>query len=244
MPLGDTAEKTALAYEKVITGVMEDLVDEIYFAVPNLTKDEIIQLVDTMDLEYLVLDELGLRGEIDAVINQYTSVLGEVDFFAGISEESIQGLINLEKQTIIAKANSISNIARSEIAKGVLLGKNRNDMIKDLIETTGIKPYQAGVELNNQMNNFSSQVTRLQAENAPANQTYIYVGPADSKTRPICLQMLQEGEVTLDYIESTYGNAFVERGGYNCRHFWRPYSQELSSIKKKQQKQLKTIDEK
>ena len=241
MPLGDTAQTTASAYEKVIAGVLNEMVDEVWVAVPQLTKSEVVTMLDQFDIDNFVLKELGLQAEIDAVMTQYSGVLLETPFFSSIDESVIQSLINLERQTIIAKASTISQVARSEIAKGVLLGKARDQMKKDLIEVSGLRPYQAGVELNNQMNNFSSQVMRIQAENADPEQTYIYVGPADNRTRGLCLNMLSEGEMTLRRIDDVYGDAFVERGGYNCRHFWRPYSEELSRIKKKQEKSLEEL---
>ena len=49
---------------------------------------------------------------------------------------------------------------------------------------------------------------------------YVYEGPADDRTRDECLQMMAAGKLTKQEIQDRFGNAFIDGGGYNCRHSW------------------------
>ena len=58
------------------------------------------------------------------------------------------------------------------------------------------------------------------AELDPANATYVYLGIIDDKTRDICLEMMSAGALTRSEIDSRYAGAFIDGGGFNCRHRW------------------------
>lgn len=63
---------------------------------------------------------------------------------------------------------------------------------------------------------------------------YRYVGGTVTNTRPWCQdldgQTLDEDTINSMWTESWQGksgsNAFVDRGGYNCRHFWEPVAED------------------
>ena len=60
-------------------------------------------------------------------------------------------------------------------------------------------------------------------DKAPKDAKYIYIGPADEKTRDFCLSAIQLGPVTLEQINSAgseYVNSLTKGGGPNCRHGW------------------------
>ena len=62
-------------------------------------------------------------------------------------------------------------------------------------------------------------------------EKFTYSGSIIESSRPFCMEMLGE-ELTIDEIQSIWssrswagkepGDAFVVRGGYNCRHYWMP----------------------
>ena len=59
---------------------------------------------------------------------------------------------------------------------------------------------------------------------------YVYVGPADAKTRDECLQTLSDPRQgtgwTRDEIAGS-GTPFVSTGGYNCRHEWQAFLEDV-----------------
>ena len=82
---------------------------------------------------------------------------------------------------------------------------------------------------NTTLNNYSRQVTNQMMKVAPKNTKYVYIGPIDDKTRPICLKMWSAGTLTLKEIDEKFPARFVEGGGFNCRHQWTPLELEAKS---------------
>ena len=69
-------------------------------------------------------------------------------------------------------------------------------------------------------------------EEAPKNEKYVYIGPADEKTRSFCLSAIQAGAITLQEIRSMGGEweaSLTEGGGINCRHSWEIASNDVRS---------------
>ena len=80
------------------------------------------------------------------------------------------------------------------------------------------------------LNNYSRAVTRMMMDEAPDNTKYIYVGPADEKTRSFCLSAIQAGAITMAEIKSMGGEwaiSLTDGGGINCRHGWEPESRDV-----------------
>jgi hypothetical protein len=67
-------------------------------------------------------------------------------------------------------------------------------------------------------------------EEAPNNAKYIYIGPADEKTRDFCLTAIQAGAITMAQIESMgWRSSLTDGGGINCRHGWELASSDVRS---------------
>ena len=65
-------------------------------------------------------------------------------------------------------------------------------------------------------------------DEAPDNTKYIYIGPADEKTRSFCLSAIQAGALTMSEISSMgWSFSLTEGGGINCRHGWEPMSRDV-----------------
>ena len=75
---------------------------------------------------------------------------------------------------------------------------------------------------NTSLDTYSRAVERVMAEQDPAGTLYVYEGPEDDRTRDECLAMLAAGELTLAEIDAQFPGAFVDGGGFNCRHSWVP----------------------
>ena len=74
---------------------------------------------------------------------------------------------------------------------------------------------------------------------------YVYVGPADAKTRDECLNTLNDSRQgtgwTRDEIASS-GTPFIMTGGYNCRHEWQAFLEDIPA-KQLSDKQVADLQE-
>ena len=99
MPILDTIENAsyqfALAQEKVI----ERLVTDIMKLNKQLTREDLLTIVSSMDIAKYMLDELGFQNEIDKLLNSYENVLLDTAFFSEISEGSLEAMTILEQST-------------------------------------------------------------------------------------------------------------------------------------------------
>lgn len=62
---------------------------------------------------------------------------------------------------------------------------------------------------------------------------YLYSGPIDRRCRPFCLGVVGRvwSKGAIDRMDNgQLPNTFVTRGGYNCRHLWRPVDGELAKL--------------
>lgn len=62
---------------------------------------------------------------------------------------------------------------------------------------------------------------------------YLYSGPIDRRCRPFCLRNVGRvwSKGAIDKMDNgQLPNTFVTRGGYNCRHLWRPVDGELAQL--------------
>ena len=50
------------------------------------------------------------------------------------------------------------------------------------------------------MNNYSRSVSAFMIDSAPEDTEYVYIGPADERTREFCLQLMAAGDLTSDDI--------------------------------------------
>ena len=60
------------------------------------------------------------------------------------------------------------------------------------------------------------------ADQDPPDALYVYEGPSDDRTRDECLAMIAAGALTRAEVEAQFPGAFVDGGGFNCRHSWVP----------------------
>ena len=87
-------------------------------------------------------------------------------------------------------------------------------------------------KINDAMNNASRQVTTQMMKEAPADLTYVYIGPVDEKTRDFCIDAASQGALTEAQILALggeYAESLVSGGGINCRHNWELASDDIKS---------------
>ena len=183
-----------------------------------------------------ILNELDINmvmtSKTQAILSSYTAgnigTLLSKEMFAEITEETLQTLLTQSEQYLTGEITAMANVIKQEVISGIM----NNNTLEEILESVNKKGYGAGVGMkrviNDGMNNYSRAVTRMMMDEAPDNTKYIYIGPADEKTRDFCLSAIQAGEVTMAKIESIgWGSSLTEGGGINCRHGWEPVSEDV-----------------
>ena len=223
-----TIAKEAVDFAKRVEAIKRATVDYVYDLGAGLSRQELAVLIDSIDFTALVND-LGYVSNVDKLVGSYVNILRGLDPLAPVSEEVLQALANTDRAFYLSKGGDLANTMKQEIARGALLGRSRSEMIAAVALIDGYKDYQIEALVDTARRVYSRSVTAAMAEELPDNTKWIYVGATDDRTRDICLQMLAEGEMTEAEINAKYPGAFIDGGGYNCRHSWRA----VTSVSKK-----------
>lgn len=179
--------------------------------------DEILKVLSDLDMEDFVFNRLGLKGDMDAFAVAWEQTLSNMKFTGAITEETLIALTEMGQTTLAQNIGSMFHQSKTQLAKGVLSGASERAIADGLKDT--IRADHAQTVANTLLNTYERQVSSVMAENDPPNSKYIYVGAVDDRTRDICLDMIQAGEMTREEISNRFGDsAFVDGGGYNCRH--------------------------
>jgi hypothetical protein len=157
---------------------------------------------------------------------------GSVRPTAQVSNEIVRQLVEYDIDRVGSTISTYINDARSNLARQVLLGERPT--AKDFIDTENPRlEANLNTELQTSLQGFNRSVVVGEAKELGFD-LYLYIGPDDNLTRPFCNDVLSKDPpiYTLDEIDSldneqglaviTYG------GGYNCRHQWRPVSEETA----------------
>ena len=196
--------------------------------VEGKTINESLQIINQLNMDVV------MKSKSAGIVSAYTAanrniLLGK-ELFAPITETSLQVLILQSEQYLTGEIVGMANAIKQEIISGIM----NNRTIDQIVEAVGRRGYSPTVGMkrivNDGLNNYSRAVTRLMMEEAPKNTKYIYIGPADEKTRGFCLSAIQLGAVTLKQIKSMgdeYAESLTSGGGVNCRHSWEARSENV-----------------
>ena len=152
------------------------------------------------------------------------------ELFADVTEETLSALLVQSEQYLAGEISAMSNVLKQEVLSGAINGLGT----KEIVDNISKKGYGASIGMKrivtDGLNNYSRAVTRVMMEEAPDDTKYIYIGPADEKTRDFCLSAIQAGEMTLSQIKSMgWSASLTEGGGINCRHSWEMVSSDVRS---------------
>jgi hypothetical protein len=183
------------------------------------SKEEILTSLSDPRFKETILSDQQFKGSLNNLSLLYGDTLKSMSKFGDINSNTILALTKLNKSTFIDKLEGdIVNSVKSNLANGIVSGLSK-DQIIDSIQS-GFRPDQIDSLVTTAFATYTASINSIMADSLPDNTAYIYRGPIDSKTRPLCLALMSRGEVTKKEIEKEFPNVFVERGGYNCRHQW------------------------
>ena len=184
------------------------------------TKDEILTLLSKKDFKKVILADQEFKKAYNELNGLYGKALKNMDKFADISPNTLLAITKMNQSQFFDKmAVDIAASLKGNLTSGILGGLSKDDIIKGV--TANLRPDQIDTLVTTALSTYVASINSLMADQLPKNVSYVYTGPVDKKTRPICLQLMSSGQLTRSQINGIVSNGFIERGGFNCRHQWR-----------------------
>lgn len=211
-----TSANYARAWDKAQRGIVK-LIDRL--TKQGKTAEEIGVILGNTDFTALVGD-LGMTKELKALEGAYRDVLLGMKGRHALTEATLGALQSFTRDTFLAHSNAMPARLKTEVVKALLGGGRTSDVAAALQQV--VEKSQAETLAATALQTYSRSVGYEMAKQDPPDQLYIYEGPVDDVTRDICLEMAAAGELTLAEIEDRFPGAFVDGGGFNCRHQWQP----------------------
>jgi len=220
-------------FKKQYLVLVSRLTDQVFQLIKaGQTKDQILNIISQRDFKKVIFADKEFKNSYNNLNTLYAKALKNMDKFADISPSTLLALTKVNQSTFFDKmAIDIATSLKGNITSGILGGLNKNDIIRGI--EADLRPDQIDTLVTTALSNYTASINSLMADELPANASYVYSGPVDKKTRPLCLQFMSSGKMTRDQIESINPNAFIERGGFNCRHQWRLYTKEVQMFNPK-----------
>ena len=196
----------------------EEIVDAISQLTKGKSKKQIVAIMNDLDINKIM--ELKTAGIMGAYLVAQQDILLAKEFFAPITEDELKSLLIASEQFVGASLIGMGGVIKQQALSG-MINNRTNAEILELIGKQGYASHSLERILNDGMNNYSRSVSAFMADSAPEDTKYVYIGPADEKTRPFCLEAMSAGKLTKKEIEERGWNiSWVEGGGINCRHNW------------------------
>ena len=209
--------------DKIVDNLSEEIA-VILETAKNELGIHLIRVVDDVDTLIQIDDDdlykTKVANGVEIFKKTHADVLGATTAFAAVDGSTLTTLMEFDMDLFEKSiVNPISAQLKQTVAKGITTGLHESQMIA-LIKDNTLSKSQISTVVNTQLNNYSRTVTNEMMKTASSNAKYVYIGPSDEKTRPICSNLLTQGEVTHKTIEANWPQTLTEGGGYNCRHKW------------------------
>lgn len=170
-----------------------------------------------------------LAGRFLIAAGEFTDTTGLKAPLGGFARRSLEALaddrLDMASRTI---RNYLGDV-RSAVLDSVVLGKRPDpDAIIDNLGDAAFRHVKT--ELNTAGMAFQRLTHIKKAEKAGITK-FLYVGPDDERTRPFCAEHVDRVYSLEEIRAMDNGQGLpveVYGGGYNCRHHWRPISDELA----------------
>jgi hypothetical protein len=157
---------------------------------------------------------------LDALLVQVESLRGAARLAAFTSSDMsrILALKRLAQMDVLGRGVEIAHTLWRALMMGIFSQRKPSDLMDDLAEALDVELYQARRLYDTTVNVFARQVEAMKSQ---PGDVYAFLGPADTKLRPFCLEHV--GKVyTREQIDALDNgqipNVFLTGGGWNCRH--------------------------
>ena len=200
---------------------------------------------ELFDLEWAIAARTEIRRlveeeyltAVDEIIREYPSVaasastmLATYGAFTEVDPKVITQLQNLTFQGFEDIGNEYIDVISKEVYQNTLTGRAFAESVKTIKEVAGGNMARyATQQMHDSLMQFDASINVAIGKEAGATK-WKYVGRLIETSRPFCRE--HEGEVmTTERIEELWagdwagkasGDPFIVRGGYNCKHRFRP----------------------
>ena len=212
-------ESNADLIADIILEVQERTISELYALKGSKSAEEFIRFIERLNVEEVILAKA--ENAINIFEKSHAGMLQSIQGFSDLSEETLEILVNYNRDSLLSQLDNMAQIVKKEIINGAIAGSPTKAVLDKVRGQGALSKAQLQTLINTSMNEYSRNVTKLMIDKMPDNTEYVYIGALDDKTRPECLNMMSRGEMTKAEIQGAFGsNVFTDGGGYNCRHKW------------------------
>jgi len=164
-------------------------------------------------LDVIVERVLASRDALDVPIDESTA-------------SQIAALKALQTTDLLDAGDGLARDLWQATIRGVFASRPVDEILADLADVMDGTEAQIRTVYDTSVSIFGRQVEALHAGDDPET-VFVYMGPADSKTRPFCREHVGKVYTRADIDALDNGqldNVFLTGGGYNCRHIWQEVS--------------------
>jgi len=198
-------------------------------------KDRILEILAQKNFKKVILADKGFNLAYNELNSLYSKALKNMDKFADISPNTLLAITKMNQAEFFeGMAIKISTSLKGNLVSGILGGLSKSDIIAGI--KADLRPDQIDTLVTTALSNYTASINSLMADKLPKDVSYVYTGPIDKKTRPLCLQLMASGQMTRSQINGVVSNGFIERGGFNCRHQWRLLTKQTQMFDPKEAK--------
>jgi len=217
----DAIDKTAELFAKQAEQIRTRLITELA-AVYKKGGDPAAfaeQMLSANFSEHIIRD-MGFGADMDSLFAEYDKIAGSVaKTFGAVSQVAVEQLKSLDSLFFMEHVRDVGEALTRQMVYATYTGITEKALIENLLNATKkLSEAQIGSLTNTALRTFGrGTFAATAAEYAPADAKFVYVGPSIG-ARPICLEILAAGPMTRAEISAQFGDAFINGGGFNCRH--------------------------
>ncbi len=224
--------KVAIAQKEIIDAIME--------LTKGKSNSEAVKIINELDINEII--KLKASGILSGYTAAQTDILLSKQFFGEIDEEELRALLIASEQFFGASILGMGSVIKQQVLNGIINNKTAGDII-EVISKQGFGTTGLNRIITDGMNNYSRSVSAFMIDSAPEDTEYVYIGPADERTREFCLQLMAAGDLTSGEIrDKGWSDSLTEGGGVNCRHNWELAAQEVKTKFHNQDKAQEILD--
>jgi hypothetical protein len=204
----------------------------------KIDKREVSRVLNSLNRS---LDEAGLQQvmqrlnqaygkQLEYVLSTFDDAGSKAPRFSDVDTIVIEELISYDVEKVTTRVQEYVTDIKRTFQTGVLSGDVRPFAELHDKFAPGLEG-QVKTELNTALQGFYRTVTAAKSKEL-GFELFRYIGPDDDITRPFCESLLERDPAiyTIDEIEAMDNDQGLSvltfGGGYNCRHQWRPVTEE------------------
>ena len=235
----DKIDKASEQIANLVDSAKAELIQDLYKIGNEINNTELfIEALTRIDVKGTLRQKL--TNATSFYTNAHRDVLESTIGFADLQEKTLNTFISLNQELFDdAIVSTISSHIKNKVVRGLEAGLNPRQIIEQ-VTNASISNAQMQTLVNTTLNSYSRTITNQMMDIAPDNAKYVYIGPADEKTREECLKYINAGRLTKQQIiDKQWRESLTEGGGFNCRHKWEIASEEGTSFyEEKEAKEL------